>query len=191
MCRQGCRYVGMRVVRQENQAGEPPGTVRQRGKPSRHESGTTGKAGGRTARRCEAARKNRKVLFLLDEVEHAGGGAMLLQAGDVLQVATEDGDAVGIQAAAGMAAQAVVDGGGRHPLAIVLISGHLKVLMEILHGDGHDLEVTVMLHDGLHLVGREPPLLTVFQDDGAGLPIEGLVVGLVCPIDRSRNIIYG
>ena len=113
------------------------------------------------------------------QVLAAGAYATAQEAGHVSQVAAEGGHAVGFQAAAGNAAQVVVDGGGRHPCASLLVGGRLVVLVEILYGRRQHLIQLVMLHDVPHLIGVEPPFHPVLRHHGVGLAVECLVVGFV------------
>ena len=112
----------------------------------------------------------------------------MAQTWDVPQITTEGGNTVGLQAAACQTAQALVDGGGRLPLSFFFIGHYLVVLVEVLQGRGHQFELTVVIHDGLGLFGREPPLLLVTHDERIGLTVEGFVVGLVGGVDGSRRL---
>ena len=95
-------------------------------------------------------------------------GAALAEIGDVLQMTAEGGDGTGLQAAAGDAAQVVEDGGGRQPLAVGVVGGDVVVFVEILEGRRCHLEASVVVDDGLRLVGGEPPLLLVVHENCHG-----------------------
>lgn len=84
--------------------------------------------------------------------------------------------------------QMVVDGGGSEPLAVTLVGGDVEIIVEILQGRRCHLEVVVVLNDGLRLLRREPPLFPVLPDDGTGLPVESLVIGLIVGVGGCRQL---
>ena len=121
----------------------------------------------------------RQSLFFVNQIDVSVGNALLLQAGDVPQITSEDGYAAGLQPTACDFAQSVVDSCWRHPVPVVFAVGYFVVFVEILYGWWNHLEVAVVFHDGFHLVGCEPPLFVMAHDECICLSIEGFVVGFV------------
>jgi len=106
----------------------------------------------------------------------------------VAEITAEGENAVGLQSAAGLTAQVLIDGGGRLPLATALVVDGLEILVEVLHGGRQELKLAVVCHDGLDLVGREPPLLLMVHDEGVSLTVEPLVVGFIAGVDGGRQL---